>query len=200
MSAKPKFPAAVALDVARDLCRILRPVCALDAQSKPLLICAGSLRRKKAEVGDLELLYVPAFGLVGQSLFPEIGNLIDEALADLLERGILSQRLNQNGVATWGVKNKYAVHAATGLPVDLFAIEAPAWWNYVVCRTGSAANNTRSRGLTWHPYREGFEVISAELASLSLGRDLLRGEILTVTCEEDVFSFAGLPYLNPSER
>jgi DNA polymerase/3'-5' exonuclease PolX len=49
---KQRFPRADALKVARFLCITLADHC-------EKLICAGSLRRRKAEVGDIELLFIP---------------------------------------------------------------------------------------------------------------------------------------------
>ena len=53
---KVTFPRAVAIQVARELCEALKPHC-------ERLIVAGSLRRGKQEVGDVEILYIPKRGL-----------------------------------------------------------------------------------------------------------------------------------------
>ena len=49
---KTKYPRAEALNVAKQMCVSL-------ADITDRLIVAGSLRRRKAEVGDVEILYIP---------------------------------------------------------------------------------------------------------------------------------------------
>lgn len=78
MSDKPKFPAETAKAVVRELLPHLEPACAKDAEGKAWLRVAGSLRRRKAMVGDIELVYCPAFGPVKRELFTEEGNLADD--------------------------------------------------------------------------------------------------------------------------
>lgn len=183
---KTKFPRALALAAAADLCRLLKPV-------TDRLICAGSLRRKKAEVGDLELVYIPKFNVVPDGLFDTAKeNLTDRALAEILDREILVQRKNSLGTFTWGERNKLAIHTATGIPVDLFATDERSWFNYLVCRTGSAGTNMHiaaealKKGWRWHPYKEGFTDAD--------------GNLVTVHSEREVFDLVGLPYLEPWER
>jgi DNA polymerase (family 10) len=183
---KTKFPRAAALAVARDLQQWLSPFC-------ERLIFAGSLRRRKASVGDVELLYIPLFGTVRDGLFDtKQVSAVDVRLEALLAEGFLDKRLNVDGHTTWGEKNKLAVHAFSNIPVDLFAATPANWFNYLVCRTGSAENNTRiaaaaqNKGWKWNPYGMGFTDAHQR--------------IIPVTCERDVFELAGLPYLEPWER
>ena len=49
---KTRFPRAAAIAVARELCEALKPHC-------ERLIVAGSLRRMKQQVGDVEIVYIP---------------------------------------------------------------------------------------------------------------------------------------------
>lgn len=186
-----KFPRAVALQVARKLCEILKP-----ATSR--LIVAGSLRRRKMEVGDLEILYVPRFGLAkGDDLFETEKNLADLAIEDLQRRYLLKRRLNVNGSETFGPRNKLMVHGLSGLPVDLFEATEENWWNYLVCRTGPAESNTRiaslalERGWRWKPYNRGF---------VRLEDSAETDEWHVVRSERDVFEFVGLPWKEPWER
>jgi DNA polymerase/3'-5' exonuclease PolX len=155
---------------------------------------AGSLRRLKEKVSDVELLFVSRvqprpetnalFGTVNVAL-------ADEVIQSWLN-GLLSKRPNVNGSPTWGPLNKLAVHLASGIPVDLFATTDECWFNALVCRTGSAETNmkiaagARRRGLKWHPYGKGFTY-----------KD---GTWLTVTSEREVFEAAGLPYIRPEWR
>ena len=183
---KQRFDRAAALPVARELCQALEPVTAR-------LIVAGSLRRRKPTVADVEILFIPRFerrrvDLLHSQDFDLAGERIDE----LLGGGILAMRPNIAGGTSWGGKNKLAVHVASGIPVDLFTASEANWWNYLVCRTGPKESNVaiakaaEAKGWKWNPYGAGF---SGPM-----------GAKHPVTSEADVFEFAGLPYREPWER
>lgn len=185
--AKRRFPNATGMRVAAGLCAALKPVC-------ERLVVAGSLRRRKFTVGDVEILYIGMTEVRDNpaDMFEMITvNLADEAIAELEKCGVLERRRNVNGAGMYGPKNKLMRHRATGMPVDLFAATEENWWNYLVCRTGPAESNTRicmaaqARGWKWNPYGAGFS------------RD---GEIRAMESEEDVFAFVGLPYARPEDR
>lgn len=183
---KPKFPRAVAMDVAAQLCRALK-------LATDRLVVAGSLRRLRPEVGDVEILYIPKFDTVQDGLFDtKQVNLADSVIEQLLSVGELAKRENVNGGTAWGQKNKLARHVRSGIPVDLFEATTGNWFNYLVCRTGSANHNLRiaqaaqDKGWKWHPYGEGFTD--------------LYGDLVRVESEQDVFRLVGLPYLEPKER
>lgn len=184
---KRKFARAEAIEVARELVRRLEGTCL------QIMVC-GSLRRRKAEVGDVEIVYVPKFETVAGEVWFESKrvNAADEMIEALIVAGVLRRRLNSEGRETWGEKNKLAVHVATWIPVDLFAATESAWFNYIVCRTGSAENNVRictaarSKGWKWNPYQDGFTDNE--------------GRRVAVKSEREVFELVGLKYLEPWER
>jgi DNA polymerase/3'-5' exonuclease PolX len=187
MSAKTKFPRTDALAVAKFVCDALKPVTVQ-------LICAGSLRRRKSEVGDVEIVYIPKTVAQPDGLFDtKQVNLVDDALDRLLKDGILARRTNVKGSEIWGPKNKLALHVASGIPVDFFAASEGNWFNYLVCRTGGAENNTliasaaQRKGWKWNPYGPGFTVLQTS-------------EIVPVRSERDVFDLVGLQYQEPHER
>jgi DNA polymerase/3'-5' exonuclease PolX len=192
MQDKPRWPHADGMKIAAEICTALQPVC-------ERLIVAGSLRRGKPTVGDVEILYISTtetrpdphdlFGTV-------VVNLADEVIAALDASGVLGRRRNVNGAEMFGAKNKLMVHRASGMPVDLFSATPRNWWNYLVCRTGPAESNTRiataaqRRGWKWHPYGSGF----------SRENEDGEREDFVVACEEDVFRFVGLPFKEPRTR
>jgi DNA polymerase/3'-5' exonuclease PolX len=189
MSAKVKYPRADALKVARQMCVSLADV-------TERLIVAGSLRRRKLAVGDVEVLFIPKLVTQTVDFFTSTSvSAADLMLNDLVAKGILAKRKNVNGSEMWGPKNKLAVHVASGIPVDLFAATAENWFNYLVCRTGSAENNlaiasaAQAKGWKWNPYGSGFSRMSG-----------LGSESHVVSSERDVFDFVGLPYKEPWER
>ncbi len=183
-----KYPRAEALAVAERLVDRLKPYCTR-------ILIAGSLRRLKAEVSDVEICYVPRIVSRPEpgALFGTVDvDLAEEQIAGLLKASQLRKRPNDLGAFTWGPQNKLAVDVETGVPVDLFATKEECWFNYTFCRTGSAEMNqkvatmARARGLHWHPYGMGFTDEA--------------GRLLKVEKEEDVFRWIGLPYYEPEDR
>jgi DNA polymerase (family 10) len=184
---KPRFANSVGMKVAAELCALLKPGC-------DRIVVAGSLRRKRPTVGDVEIVYIPKIEdrPDPNDLFArKLVNQVDVILASLEERKVLERRLNANGSQVFGEKNKLMRHCATGLPVDLFSAVEANWHNYLVCRTGPAESNVRiateavKRGWKWNPYGLGFS----------------RGsEVYAVQSEQDAFEFVGLPYLVPEQR
>lgn len=187
---KEAFPLAVGQRVAAEMVAALREACVA-------VQAAGSVRRRRPHVRDIEVLYVPKVELRprGGDLFghPDPRDLADEALDSLLSRGALEKRRNVKGALAWGAKIKLARHVATGIPVDLFATTEASWHNYLVCRTGPAESNVRiaaaarKRGWKWRPYSDGFVRLD--------GRERKR-----VHSEREVFEFVGLPYREPEDR
>ena len=189
MSDKKKFPRAVAAAVFEEL------AAALSGHCEPgFILAAGSFRRQKPEVGDLEILYVPKTGLAKTGgLFDEPANLADLAIEKMERAGVLARRTNVNGSEMFGEKNKLMVHVVTGLPVDLFATMPESWFNYLVCRTGGAESNmqvataAKRQGFRWNPYGAGFTRLSDE-------------HVFPMASERAVFEFVGLQYLEPQFR
>jgi DNA polymerase/3'-5' exonuclease PolX len=196
---KVRYSRAAAMRAASFICQLLKP------WVEELKVC-GSLRRGKQWVGDIEIVYIPKLqrvlelaqsDLLSGSPAPTFTNLTDLQLQTLINKALIRKRTNALGSISWGEKNKYAVDCATGIPIDFFAATRENWWNYIVCRTGGADNNSRissaaqSRGLHWHPYERGFTCHTGTYR---------RGKWLRVRSELAVFAIAGLPYLEPHER
>lgn len=188
MSDKVKFPLAEARAVAQDLLFTLKDSC-------ERIIIAGSIRREKPFVSDIELLFIPKFELrpvPGDMFAFQDTNLAYLAIIKLMEEHVLDKRLNTVGGATWGRWNKLAVHVPTGIPIDLFESTPPKWWNMLVCRTGPRELNERiatlaqANGCRWKVYDVGFTD--------------RRGDVWPMHSEEDVFKFVGLPYAEPQDR
>lgn len=199
MSHKPRFLRAVALDAARQICRMITPHCDVLPCGRPAIKVCGSLRRGRQDVGDVEIVYIPVVDLVPEpaDLLGSTGrtiprNRVDAELERWLATGLLAKRPNKLGHFAWGQDNKLAIHTPTGVPVDLFSTDERAWHSYVVCRTGSAETNTRiataalRKGWRWHPTGGYFT-------------DVL-GKRHWIGSEEDVFRLVGLPYLEPKDR
>jgi DNA polymerase/3'-5' exonuclease PolX len=184
---KTKWPLAAAQMVARELWGVLAPAC-------EAIEIAGSIRRRKPMIGDVEIVYVPRYDVakLPDEMFAQAEqNMADLAIENLLLCGVLGKRTNVNGREMFGEKNKLVRHMATGMPVDLFATTEDAWFNYLVCRTGGSESNIAicnaaiARGWKWNPYGAGF----------SRGDETRR-----MKSEREVFEFVGLQYLEPEER
>lgn len=184
-----RWPAPEAHLVATLLVMALEPFC-------ERIEIAGSLRRWKPDVGDIELLYIPKLAtepdLTDFFAPPRPVNLADRAIAGLESQRKLAKRPNALGRFTFGALNKLMLHIPSGIPVDLFSTDDACWHNYLVCRTGPADLNTRicnaaiARGEHWMPYGGGFRRAD--------------GSIAEMPSERAVFVHVGLPYLEPSLR
>lgn len=202
---RPKFPRSIAISVAEELHLKLQHRFVIQGKENAEVVHAfeeikvvGSTRRGKAQVKDLELLYIPRIVTLPnpESLLAEdiqvsgMNHMLDKLVAE----GVLTKRLNKNGTPSWGEQLRLAVHVATGLPVDFFACTRETWFNQLVCRTGGAQSNlliavsARAKGLKWNPFGPGFSHVKGGKPHR------------TVRSERDVFEIAGLPYLEPHQR
>lgn len=203
---KRKFPRAVVDDVLTELCGYLdpRPVHGC-ANARCRRMCAvGGYRRRKVEMKDLELLYIPRVMEIPDSgdLFstPRPVDVTDQVIEGLVFQGVLAKRLKCNGsVSAWGPWNKHAVHVASGLPIDLFVATAENYFNRLVVTTGPMELNIRiaseARRLGWE-----WEVNSPGFVPLGSTWEDATKERRTMRCELDVFQFVGMPLLRPEAR
>lgn len=183
---KKRWPHYQAMAVAQELQAVLSPAC------KRIAI-AGSLRRLKNEVGDVELLFVPVLSKRPDGLFDEkIVDVCSEVCEKLLVDGILAKRPNVNGVFTWGERNKLAIHVPSGIPIDLFGTSEENWWVSLVIRTGSKETNL---ALTSGANRKG-----ASLRAYGSGVTWSDGTTTPATSERHVFEMCGVPYREPQHR
>jgi len=154
---------------------------------------AGSLRRRKEEVGDIELVMIPKIHRE-KNLLGEEGDRFDT-----IQKGIDSyiqcesrpgygpslERLND------GDRYMKLRETVVGVQIDLFVVRPPAEWGPIFSiRTGSAdfsrrlVTSLRNRGMRCED-----------------GRVLDRNNRL-VSCpeEKDFFKAAGVPLIDPAKR
>lgn len=145
---------------------------------------AGSVRRRKPDVGDIELLAIPRF--------EEGIDILERTLGWLMVSQVFDYRRDKRGRITYGPKNKLLVHKPSGIGVDIFSTDEQCWPVALVMRTGGKATNieistrARERGLRFHAYGRGFTRAD--------------GSELVCRSEEDVFRAVGMRYLEPWER
>lgn len=188
-----RYPLAEAVPIAQKFEKFLEPHCSR-------IIIAGSIRRRRSYVKDIEILLVSRDGtqVDPTDMFKhEVKRpAADIALDALLTLGVITKRLNKDGHEAWGAENKLAVHAKSGMPVDFFSTTEPRWWNALVVRTGPAKSNKEvasaaiRMGWSWHAYGEGF-TRGDGISSIDRHR---------VTDEADCFHFVGLQCLKPEKR
>jgi hypothetical protein len=75
---------------------------------------AGSIRRRKPMVGDIEIIYVPQKRRIMEAVgwFHQREKWVgaaDDLIEEMVGDGRLSKRLKKDGTATWGEKSKLAV-------------------------------------------------------------------------------------------
>jgi DNA polymerase (family X) len=158
--------------IAEELISLLNPVC-------NRIAIAGSIRRQKPDVGDIELLVIPRT------------NYLDKMINDLMMQDILGMRLNKRGSRTYGPKNKLMVHIPTGMAVDIFSSTEENWGMALFVRTGSKEWNIKAMsrfhelGMQGHAYG---------------GVTLSNGVPFECPTEGIVFNLLGWLYTPPEKR
>jgi DNA polymerase/3'-5' exonuclease PolX len=166
MSGEIKYPYETAYKIALEVVEQLKPHC-------ERIAIAGSIRRKKAEVGDIEVLITPKPYEVG-----------------LFQSGIATV-VNQWEKVKGELPCKYTQRILpSGIKLDLFFAEEANWGLVFALRTGSADYSHKILANGW--VRQGFK---------SEGGYLFRdGERYEVREEEDLFKLIGVRYVEPESR
>ena len=181
MSTGVRVPLAEADRIAAEVVDLLRPY-------TTRIEVAGSVRRRKPDVGDLEFVAVPAFMEARAGLF-------DHERLDTLSMALDGHAIPRTVLAphprkAWGDRYKKMLHVKSGLQVDLFIVRPPACFSVLyLIRTGSADFSRR--------------VVTALLANgmrCSDGRILRDNEVVDCPDEQTFFNLAGMKYLPPEER
>ena len=174
MSAGNKVPYKVAAEFAGEIIEKLSPYC-------ERIAFAGSLRRQRAQIGDVEIVALPrrAVDLFGQ---------VDLKRPSALDRGLASMgvHLTKDGPL-------YKQFCTVGLNVDLFLPASAAHWGCIyTIRTGSQEFNMWLMNVASPRARVRFES----------GRLLERvsGRVVETPEEVDVFKALGLPFVLPQLR
>jgi DNA polymerase/3'-5' exonuclease PolX len=163
-------------DIAREIVYWLTPAC-------ERIVIAGGIRRRKPNVGDIELLCIPKF--------VDGVDELDRTIMTLVAQGLLDFRRNRLGYQVYGPKNKLMVHLPSGVGVDIFSTTPERWAVSLVVRTGGVRTNRQiatvalSKGWRFRAYGDGFDTPEGHIHCSS---------------EREVFEFVGLPYLEPWER
>ena len=178
---------ALAKEVADQLVRLLAPHC-------ERIAVAGSIRRRRPDVKDIELLCASKVTSTADLFGRAVTNwyFLNKKLDALVADGsVLKKRANKSGRYTYGAQNKLLVHVPSGIPVDVFSSSTNNWGMSLVVRTGPKDFNVRmmSRfrelGMRGHAYG---------------GVTDRNGNDVECPDEATVFGLLGWPWIPPEER
>lgn len=152
---------------------------------------AGSLRRLKPDVGDIEIVAVPK---------REPFDRLSMRIAVMIDRGLLAHGfVSKDGKKAPAGPRYYRLRdPASGLHVDVFAVLPPADWGVIfTIRTGSA---DFSHWIVTEALRKGMKVKEGHL--IYTDKTKQPWEIKRVPCEEEIdfFNALGLEWILPQER
>lgn len=164
-----RYPYTEASEIALRVLEELKPHCTR-------IEIAGSLRRKKNEVGDIEIVIIP---------LPYSTGLLESGIAT-----VINKWEKVKGELEYG-KTKYTQRILPeGIKLDLFIAEEGNWGSIFAIRTGSAKYSHKVLANGW--VRQGFKSQDGYLYR--------NGEKYEVREEKDLFRLIGIPYMNPEDR
>lgn len=105
---------------------------------------AGSIRRKKPQIADIELVAIPRMAAGQMDLFGDVVDydLLEEKCGRLLAEGTFTLRPDKNGVTANGQRFKrllFGFRDMPRVPLDLFIVREPAQFGVIfTIRTGCA--------------------------------------------------------------
>lgn len=189
MSGGARIPLDRAERLAAEVVDLLRPAC-------ERLQVAGSLRRQRPTVGDIEIVAIPRREPGPPDLFGTPGPAVDALHARclaLLRAGTFAPRLNALGRQAIGEQLKWLTFQQVGL--DVYSATPETWGVTLAIRTGPAewshrlVTARRQGGLCPDYLRfRGWRVVHRD------------GEVLSTPEERDVFDVLGLAWLEPEDR
>jgi DNA polymerase/3'-5' exonuclease PolX len=164
-----RYPYAKAYSIALEVVEQLKPHC-------ERIEIAGSIRRKKADCGDVEIVVIPK---------PYSTGLLESGFATVVNKW---QKVK--GELEFG-KTKYTQRILPErIKLDLFIAEEGNWGSVFATRTGSADYSHKVLANGW--VRQGFK---------SDGGYLFKdGERYEVREEKDLFRLIGIPFVEPEYR
>lgn len=174
---------------------------------------AGSIRRDKPDVKDIELVVKPKFveaPMPEQASFlntagPGRINAVDEAVRGWLDWGFATPRLDRNGHAAIGSSYKRLLVKGTDgdwYALDLFSVIPPAQWGLIfLIRTGSGVGPSGSARDGFGPAMLGrWKQVSGGGFSKDGCLRLPDGKMVFTLEEEDVFRVCHVVWVPPEER
>ena len=187
---KERIPLAEAKALADELVHLIGPRC------KRLLI-GGSIRRRRPDPGDIEILYEPSFEKTGEDLFgdPSFHNSTFAYLNMLKADGVLSDRGDVNGRPAWG--ERYQRGTFKDFAIDLYANMDPNQWGiHMAIRTGG---EEFSKALVTSRLEGGLLPPGCRIGSGWQFFDGVKGKV-EVPDEETLFHLLEIDFIAPERR
>jgi DNA polymerase/3'-5' exonuclease PolX len=184
MGTLPRRPLAEIKSIADDLAARLRPAC-------ERIEIAGSIRRGRPQVGDIELVAIPRFQ---ERKRPSQGTLFGPEKPPQSERAsLLWDAVDALGVACSKRGPVYRQFSWRGVRVDVYTCERGNWGWILFHRTGPGYLRAKIGSML---VDRGFAAVDGwiwDARGLSIDR-------VETPEEEDVFRVLGLRYLPPDRR
>lgn len=195
MTEKQRVPLDVARAHAEEARALLAPAC-------DRIEIAGSIRRGRLDVGDIELVCVPRLHYSTDLFGAQTGTAYNELTAlcgRLIGLDYLSLRVDRNGRTAWGERYMRAwFYSESGdvMALDVFSVLPPAQWGVIfTIRTGPGefseklVTARRAGGALPH----GWKVQGGALHDA-------HGRVIETAEEADLFAALGLPVIPPAAR
>lgn len=156
---------------------------------------AGSIRRNRPDVGDIELVAVPRTETAADGMFDvQVVNLLTDRLDALVaERRLLSHPDDPKR----GDRYSKLVDPESGLQLDLFSASEESFGLIYLIRTGPADYSKR---FVTDLRRRSLHVGSGQLHRGSLGCGAYVCDVVPTRSEAAVFEAAGWPFVVPELR
>lgn len=188
MSTGVRVPRHEALQVARSLVEYFTP-------ATHRIVIAGSLRRVRPDVGDIELVAVPVRVDSPDGFFAQTEqNLLTLAVDDAIAAGTLTEHPDD---PKRGERYSKLLHPASGLQVDLFSAREDTFGLILLIRTGPAEYSHR---FVTDLRRRGLHVGQGELHRGGLGCGTVACEVIPTPTEIDVYAAARWAWVAPEDR
>jgi DNA polymerase/3'-5' exonuclease PolX len=180
-----------ALELAQDMISILKPACTR-------IEVAGSIRRGKEDVKDIEIVAIPDLEIKPARIPLEFGKPVPKQHKTKLDEILTFQR-DHSGMRflKWGDKYKKLAFADKDIYVDLFLVTPPASWGvqYLI-RTGPADFSH------WMVTQRRYGGALPNSCRVKDGTVWVEGEKQKYPLpeEEDFFKLCGLEWIEPDQR
>lgn len=188
MSAAVRMPLAVAASAAARLRDIIEP-------GATRIEVAGSIRRRRADIGDIELVAVPILEAQPSGFFESrVANKLTDLVDWLVRSDVLAHHPTD---PKRGERYSKLLDPVSGLQVDLFSATADSFGLIYLIRTGPA---DYSRGFVTDLRKRGLHVGAGQLHRGGLGCGTSPCEVIPTPEERDVYAAAGWPFIKPELR
>ena len=173
-----------AIEIAEEFCKEIKDYC-----EPPTTIIAGSLRRKRPMVNDIDIVVIPKIETTkDDTLFgePVDINLLDRKLAELCLDNRMEVDVNGSQI------KRFLQFNGSDIPIDIYIASPETLPTILLIRTGSKEHNiklcTRAKDMHLQLKANGEGLLDAQLRPLK------------ISSEEDIFKHLGFSFVPPEER